>query len=446
MQDLRRRVLLIPDTTCWVLGTIARETARRWARRFEFRAVSSAFLRRYPRQLEPAVAWADIVDCIDARRLEDATCACLSKRAFVARVHHVEDWQEEYAAIGRPATEGGPDCIVTACSQVCSTVADKATDPDRVCRLPYGVDAGAFRPPGPKQTVSARRSLRLPRDAFVLGSFGKSRELSDRKGLDVFLDALEMLREATQRVFVLSTGPKPTEFFTRLEGAGIAFRQDPFVLSQADLVQRYRALDAYVVASRTEGGPVPLLEAMSCGLPVVTTPVGMAPDCVADGQNGLVVPRDDSRAMAEAVGRLMDSALLRRKLGAAARATAETRLAWERSLRDVPAVYERAIESCGRRRLGDACARSERWRGPDERAAMAFDHYEFGLMLIRSGHVSAARRLACQAMWRWPLQRWSRTLLASAFGDGKWLRPIWRGLGPLRGALLPRAGRGKEER
>jgi len=91
----------------------------------------------------------------------------------------------------------------------------------------------------------------------------------------------------------------------------------------AEMVDFYHSLDVYVCASRTEGTPNPCFEAAACGLPVVTTAVGNMPEFIRPGENGFFVERRPED-MAAKLTLLRDDPELRARMGAAARASAET--------------------------------------------------------------------------------------------------------------------------
>lgn len=78
----------------------------------------------------------------------------------------------------------------------------------------------------------------------------------------------------------------------------------------------YRSLDVYICASQTESGPNPCLEAAACGVPLVTTRVGVMPELVQNGLNGLFVERD-IQDIAEKLKLLRDNPDLRAKLSQA---------------------------------------------------------------------------------------------------------------------------------
>ena len=82
--------------------------------------------------------------------------------------------------------------------------------------------------------------------------------------------------------------------------------------------QRFAESAIYAMSSRSEGFPMVLLEAMGCGLPLVSfdCPTGPA-DIIQDGRNGLLVPDGDIKGLAAALNRLIEDPPLRRRMGAA---------------------------------------------------------------------------------------------------------------------------------
>jgi glycosyltransferase involved in cell wall biosynthesis len=81
-------------------------------------------------------------------------------------------------------------------------------------------------------------------------------------------------------------------------------------------------------AGNVDGLPNVLLESMASGCAIVASSVAGIPDVIRDGENGLLVPQRDERALAEAICTLLDDLSLRQRLGDAARATAVGRLSW----------------------------------------------------------------------------------------------------------------------
>jgi glycosyltransferase involved in cell wall biosynthesis len=90
-----------------------------------------------------------------------------------------------------------------------------------------------------------------------------------------------------------------------------------------DVPQLLAGADVFVLSSRSEGLPMSVLEAMAAGLPVVATDVGGVSELVLEGETGLLVPRGDTTALAQALERLLRDADLRRRMGATARARVE---------------------------------------------------------------------------------------------------------------------------
>lgn len=147
-----------------------------------------------------------------------------------------------------------------------------------------------------------RPRMELERDRKTLLYLGR---LSAEKGVDLLLDAWSLVADEHPDWRLRITGDGPNKEQLRHQAAGLAGAEriewsnatkDPYsTLMDADLV---------VLASRTEGLPLVLAEAQACGVPVVAT------DCSSGvrqlvGDWGVLVPREDSRALASALDRAM---------------------------------------------------------------------------------------------------------------------------------------------
>lgn len=98
-------------------------------------------------------------------------------------------------------------------------------------------------------------------------------------------------------------------------------------VSDRAIMQRYlSAADVYTLPSRQEGFPVAPLEAMACSLPVVAADAPGVPDIFAGGDisGGLVVPREDATALAQALTQVLDNEAWGRELGKRARQRVES--------------------------------------------------------------------------------------------------------------------------
>ncbi|MEX2612994.1 MAG: glycosyltransferase, partial [Gaiellaceae bacterium] len=167
--------------------------------------------------------------------------------------------------------------------------------PEKVHRIPIGIDLDAFRFRDTEMRAAARRALDVPESGFVVGSFqkdgvgwGDGVEPKLIKGPDVLLETAERLRELVPELTLLLTGPSRGYVKAGLERLGIPYRH--VLLPDVDAVaQAYEAIDVCLVTSRDEGGPRAVLEAMATGVPLVTTKVGQAADLVRHGENGWMV-------------------------------------------------------------------------------------------------------------------------------------------------------------
>lgn len=229
--------------------------------------------------------------------------------------HHVTDWE-----IIKHNVAG--DAIIVGSPQWKEDLRARDVDVEKVFWVPYGVDAEVFTPPTAAERRKIREKLDLPEDAIAIGFFGKnSSNDDDRKGIDVFTAAALGLGDALPQGAVVIVGPGWQELVDELNSKGVRCVWFPYVRDLADLATLYHALDFYWVTARVEGGPVPLLEAMSSEVCCLTTAVGIAREIVRDGENARLLPFNDANAFIEHTLTLANDAQERKRLGRNARAT-----------------------------------------------------------------------------------------------------------------------------
>lgn len=162
--------------------------------------------------------------------------------------------------------------------------------------------------------------------------------LKPNKGHLNVLDALSSVIEKFPGVFYVSIGSTEglwREFALNAKATavekGVASRSR-FVGHVPDdvLFDAYAAADIVVVPSLTETFPLAVLDAVAWGKAIVATRVGGIPEIITDGENGLLVPAGDTRALTRALFALLEDPALRRRLAAQARSVDIERFSWER--------------------------------------------------------------------------------------------------------------------
>ncbi len=184
-----------------------------------------------------------------------------------------------------------------------------------------GVDIARFHP---VDRAAARRAVGVPPDAQVLVSVGA---LVERKGMHRVIDCLPALIERHPRLHYLIVGGASPEGDNRAEldaqvaRLGLAGRVHFLgALPPDELKTPLSAADVFVLATRNEGWANVFLEAMACGLPVVTTDVGGNAEVVCRAELGTIVPFGDAAALRHALDGALDTPWDRAAILAYARA------------------------------------------------------------------------------------------------------------------------------
>jgi hypothetical protein len=214
------------------------------------------------------------------------------------------------------------------------------------------VDSRRFAPPSAKARDETRRRLKLRDDGPVVGFFGKrGSNDDDRKGTDVFVRSIVELGRMLPHAQVLIVGPGWQQLVGEFHRAGINCAWIPFVPSVDELAPLHGALDFYWVTARVEGGPVPLLEAMSTAVACLTTPVGLARDIV-DGGNALLLSKDPDAPFAQLTAELWCDPQRRAEMGRRGRNTILSQMRDSDTSTEVYRAYEIASDFFASRMSG----------------------------------------------------------------------------------------------
>ena len=208
---------------------------------------------------------------------------------------------------------------------------------ERVITLPNGIDTEMFFPPTTEQKVSARKALGIPEGHFVVGGVGR---LAEVKNPRAFLKVAARFLEHTPQANFVIAGTGPLEAELRELGASKGIGDSVHFLGHiSDRVGLYRALDALLITSNSEGTPMTLLEAMSCGVPVVSSAVGGIPEVCQNNRDALLVPPGDVEGFNNALKRLHGEGGLSGKLAENARSKVLERYEIRGLVRRIEGIY-----------------------------------------------------------------------------------------------------------
>jgi glycosyltransferase involved in cell wall biosynthesis len=187
--------------------------------------------------------------------------------------------------------------------------------------------------------AEARRRLGIPESARVVGTVGR---LDFQKAPHDILKAFELLAPDVHFVWI-GSGPLLEDVTRRVAAANF---KDRFHLlgERRDVDRLLPGLDAFAMASLYEGLPCSVVEAMTCGIPVVATAVNSVSEVVVPGRTGLIVAPHRPDQLARAIQHLLDHPDLACRMAAAARSNLGDRFGVEVLARDLTDTYLSALE------------------------------------------------------------------------------------------------------
>lgn len=283
-------------------------------------------------------------DCISARaaaRVRDAAGECVP---VVRTVHHVDDFTSRVLLDCQRAAILEPD-VVLAVTEVWREIlaADYGVAPSVV---PNGVDVTRYADGSPARAAELRASVGATDRPLLLAVGG----LEPRKGSDNLVRAVAAARRRSGLAPILAVlgGHSFQDYrayhdavLAELPGLGLELGRDVVevgTVPDADMPAWYRAADALAFPSVKEGFGLAVLEAMSAGVPVVTSDLPVFREYLVAGRDALLVPVGDVGALADALLAVLTDDRLRAALVAAGHAVAQ-RFTWAASARRHLEVY-----------------------------------------------------------------------------------------------------------
>jgi len=339
------RVLFVADSLYWITATIARQICQYnpWIEPTICSAAALHNLMHHGRGSYPGEI--DIAHFLTHRIATHFAPFFYKTTPCVTAVHHIEDDRSI-----EPIDTS--DAIMTVCHQWHNELLSLGVSSQKCVMVRNGICTDTFRPPSEDEKKRLRRRFGIAPDVICIGFSGKqSSNTKNRKGIETFVAAMQELNGHADRVAFAILGPGWGPLVDEQRRQGIHCTYIPFLVDRREVADFYRCLDIFWVTSRIEGGPVPLLEAMSSEIACISSPVGAALEAIEDGCNGFISPFGDVNSYVSTTRRLLADPALRSQSGAVARRTILRDFQASRTTLAVRQLYEVALDNYNKRQL-----------------------------------------------------------------------------------------------
>lgn len=223
-------------------------------------------------------------------------------------------WQRAlYVAVERRLGRRTNAFLAVGAAVAAEAVRRGLAPPDRIRVISPAVAPGGRPHPGARD--AARRRLGLPPGVPVVGAVGR---VDYQKAPEQWVDALAAAGDRVWGVWI-GDGPLRDLLLARARRRRLDGRFR-WLGHRWDVAELLPALDVFALASRYEGLPCAVVEAMRAGVPVAATAVNAVPEVVVPGETGMLVPPGQPRLLGHAIGYLLDHPAEARRMAATAAA------------------------------------------------------------------------------------------------------------------------------
>ena len=206
--------------------------------------------------------------------------------------------------------------------------------------IPNGVDLTVFHPGDQRET---RAALDIPQDAKMLlfvGNTTRSNPWRDYATLELVVERVaEHMQD--ERIILVCLGEEGKwKRIGRVEVRFISYQKDPTMVARF-----YQAADIYVHPSKSDTFPNTVLEALACGTPVISTPVGGIPEQVNNNVTGFLIPLEDIKEWVSCIKKLLSNDLLRKRMGHQASKIARNKFDLTRQVDEYLSWYREILDN-----------------------------------------------------------------------------------------------------
>ncbi|MCW4010265.1 MAG: glycosyltransferase family 4 protein [Candidatus Bathyarchaeota archaeon] len=215
---------------------------------------------------------------------------------------------------------------------------------DKIRVIHNGVDTTKFQPAVDKR--KAKKEMGLNPDELAIVSVGR---LYARKGLFTLIESMPaVVKRFPKAKFVISGKGQSDEMRKLIAHAERLGIRSSIVFTgytpDEKLPTLYQAADVFAFSTFYEHHPFAVLEALSTGLPVVTTNVGGIPETIVDGKNGFMCQPFNAEQFSSRILYLLEHPAAAQEMGRLARKTIEEQLDWRIVVKDAMNVYEEVLQ------------------------------------------------------------------------------------------------------
>ncbi len=236
------------------------------------------------------------------------------------------------------------DAVITCSDEVTNSIIEHLKVPkEKVYTILNGVDTDLFNPE--IDTLSLKRELDIPEESKIISCVTR---LKKEKGIHTLLKSFQKITTQKPDIFLIIVGSgNYQDELKKLSKKLNIENKVKFVgeITHENLPQYYAFSDIFVLPTLAkEGLPWTVIEAMSCGKPVIASEIGGIPQMIKDGINGLLVEPGNVKKLTEKISFLLDNKETREKLSKNAREFVVKNLSQEKMINETFDIISKCIK------------------------------------------------------------------------------------------------------